>query len=241
MRYILCAMGVLFSICHVRAQDSAVVVESLKKSTNSVPVVDFWLFGSVCRMNAGYSYHDFEYMYDTYTNVGFRTEIYVYPKLRKFQQNGKLKKEDSPAKKLFAIRPSLAVGYKYDRIAYQADKTPNSGFYGHWLTLDANVKMMSVCLGASVDILLKQQIKLSDGFNYVGLDNPCINPVTSRWYLGLVGSTPFAEMELRIGWYFIPIINPDKYAYYNLNHFRSYGEYIEARMAFRIFSTGKRI
>ena len=44
MRYILCAMGVLFSICHVRAQDSAVVVESLKKSTNSVPVVDFWLF-----------------------------------------------------------------------------------------------------------------------------------------------------------------------------------------------------
>ena len=85
---------------------------------------------------------------------------------------------------------------------------------------------------------LKENLKRTVGMYKLALQDV---PETERQKYFSQHKSNFAEMELRIGWYFIPIINPDKYAYYNLNHFRSYGEYIEARMAFRIFSTGKRI
>jgi len=240
-KFIYCIIAFLFVSFHVFAQDSSRVVQPIQPGAKTSPVVDFWVFGSACHTEAGHSYFDFKDMYETYTNVGLRTEIYIYPKLRKFQQNGKLNKEDSPTKKLFAIRPSLAIGYKYDRIAYQDDRMSHSGFYGHWLTFDANLKIVSVCAGVSVDVLMKQRLDLNDQFNYVGLNTPCINPVVSRWYIGVLGAIPFAELELRFGWCFSPIIDPDKYAYYNLSHFRSYGYYTEIRMAFRLFSTGKRI
>lgn len=142
----------------------------------------------------------------------------------------------------FSWKPRIraSVGYKYERYAHDNGFFGNSGIHTHWLASDLNLSVLFFCAGIKSDIFLASHSKDKFLGEYAGLNKECFNPMSLCWYFGLCTRLSFLSLELRIGSYVTPQIDPNAIAYYNLGKTHVDGNYWEARASFLLFTTKRR-
>ena len=156
-------------------------------------------------------------VYETFLNAGLEAEVYRTP----------------------TLRFGGALGYKYQRYAYDAGLSGSEGVYSHWLTADLNVNYLFMCAGLLSDIYLNSYTKNNDHFSYEGLHGDCFNKASMACYFGFNTRFTRIKAEARIGFYVKPQLNPDKIAHYNLHKSDVRGLYWELKLSYRLFTSGK--
>jgi len=141
------------------------------------------------------------------------------------------------------FRFNASLGYKYQVYSDKNLFSSSAGVYTHWMTFDVSPTFgwlgLGLSIGLKTDIFLKSIIKNTDHFSYEGLYSDCFNKASLCYYMGYSFQFRAFKIEGRIGTYFIPQINPQKTAYYNLTNAKTSGFYFELRLFYRIFTTGK--
>lgn len=137
-------------------------------------------------------------------------------------------------------RIKASVGYKYERYAHDNGFFGNSGIHTHWLTSDLNLSASLLCTGIKSDIFLASHSKNKFSGEYAGFNKECFNPMSLCWYFGFCVRFSFLSLELRMGSYITPQIDPNAIAYYNLGKTHVDAKYWEARASFLLFTTKRR-
>ena len=252
LRNILCVVFSLTIVLTIRGQSVSDRASSSGPSDTIVAMssskgkpffCEVWINGAGCRKNVAMA--DSRYtseisgeLYDAMLNIGVNVDLDIYTlksKRQAFVSDGFSKMFQS---RFFMLCARFGLSYKYDKLAYKYDKFKPYGVQLHSLSMDMSLGFLSARLGMNADFLLKTVLKNNRGLDYVDFRADCFNKMTLRGYIGIFGALPFVEMELRIGTYLIPLINPDIYAYYNMDGISFDGLYFEVRLAFRLFSSG---
>ena len=137
-----------------------------------------------------------------------------------------------------SLRLNTALGYKHEVYAYDK-RLGSTGVHTHWLSADLNMTLSYFGAGIRSDIFLNSTIKNNDHFSYEGLYGKCFNPASLCYYASFNIRFTRMKLEARLGSYIKPQLNPDKIAYYNLHKSYVEGLYFEARLQYRLFTTGK--
>lgn len=137
------------------------------------------------------------------------------------------------------MRLGGALGYKYQRYAYDAGLSANDGVFSHWLTADLNLNYWYFCAGLLSDIYLNSYTKSKDHFSYEGLNSDCFNKASLAWYVGANMRFTRVKAEIRIGSFIKPQLNAEKIAHYNMHKSMVSSLFWEAKLSYRIFTSGK--
>ena len=137
------------------------------------------------------------------------------------------------------LRLGSFLGYKRSVYSYERDSFNNSGVYSHFLTMDLNVGLSYFGLGAKTDLFLNSRINNHDHFSYEGLYSDCFNSMNLSLYASLFIRFSKFKLEAKFGSYVIPELNPKKISYHNITKTYVEGLYIEVKLLFRIFTSGK--
>ncbi|MBO4906582.1 MAG: hypothetical protein J5486_06055 [Bacteroidaceae bacterium] len=201
-------------------------VESIQSSKLHPMMFDIYAYASGSYMTlsnlwtASTDIMNDEDMYATYVNLGVEAEAYKYSNLRL----------------------GASLGYKYERYAYNIGFSQNEGIFTHWLTPSINVAYvmsgLSYRAGLFSDIYLGSSRKTNNDLSYEGLNSNCFNRTTLAWFFSMAYQFNRIRVEGRIGSYITPQLNPDKIAYYNLHKTYVKTMFIEAKLAWRLYTTG---
>ncbi|MBP5548836.1 MAG: hypothetical protein J6X58_08115 [Bacteroidales bacterium] len=133
---------------------------------------------------------------------------------------------------------TYCLGYKYYNIALKQDLGTGMGVNTHWLSLEVNFDMF-FNIGLRADFLLFCNTRTSNSWSYESIHKGCFNESSYGIYFGMKFFLPNIIIEPRFGSSFKPMINIDKYHYYNGTKYAKYEIYFELRMSVRLFTTGK--
>jgi len=162
-----------------------------------------------------------KHIYDTFADLGIEAEAYNYSWLRL----------------------GASLGYKYERYAYNGGFSSSEGILSHWLSTELNASVQGSGLilkfGAISDLYLSSRKKNNDSFSYEGINGDCFNNASFALFFGMGFNLNRIKFEGRIGNYFLPQLNPNKIAYYNLNKSYVSGLFWEVKVSYRIFTSGK--
>lgn len=203
------------------------VIRPLKSSVRHPFLFDVYVYGSGSYKSHGNLWTASNYLYgtkhvyDTFADIGIEAETY----------------------NVSWLKFGASLGYKYERYAYNGGFSTSEGVFSHWLSIDLNTSVhmggFFTKAGIVSDLFLSSKMKSSDSFSYEGLNSGCFNNASFALYFGMGFTVNRVKIEGRIGHYFVPQLNPNKIAYYNLNKSYVSGLYWEARIAYRIFTSGK--
>lgn len=232
----------------VSGQDSSNVVRSLGETKQKPIIYNLWGYGMGARTkhanlwtanNPSYNSDD---LFCTHWDVGLCFEISRCPRKISNESNAGLTARDV-MNVFYSFRAGLSLGYRHEAFAFQTSNQERlqPGIVQHRLTIETGLKYVPFTMGLVTDFLLKSDHKDHDDFTHVGLNDDCFNRTTFRWYMGLCLPISFVELEARIGWYIVPQLNTNKFAYYNMGKGIWDGMYWELKLSFRIFTTGSKI
>lgn len=131
------------------------------------------------------------------------------------------------------------LGYKNIMYSYEKDSFNNSGLYSHWLAMDLNVGLSYLGFGVKSDVFLGSKIKNDNHFSYEGLYPDCFNPIALSLYISIYYRFTRLKCEVRFGMNLTPELDPMKLSYYNMSKTYVDGEYLEFKLSYRIFTSGK--
>lgn len=140
------------------------------------------------------------------------------------------------------LRIAWAIGYKYQKYYYTGDTLANAGIHNHLLTATLKTKFMFyegmyVLSGLFMDGLLKTAISNDDNYTYVGFNKDCFNKLSLGCYVGGAFAFPDFELEILLGIYIIPQLNPNKIAYYNQIPTTVNACFLDVRVSIPIYTT----
>lgn len=226
-------------------QDTAFVVQPLSETKKCPVTFNLWGYGMGARTKhanlwtANNPSYVSNKLYCTYWDAGLSFDIARRP--RNLSSASKNKFTNNELMNIvYTLHTSLGLGYRYEAYAFQSSGQEKllTGIVQHRLTCEANVKYYLFTLGLTTDFLLKSVRKDQGDFSHIGLYDDCFNRTTFRWYLGIYFPVSFIELEGRVGWYIVPQLDVNKFAYHNMNTGHWDGFYWELRLAFRLFTTG---
>ena len=208
-------------------EDVEAVVQPLKITQIRPMIFDMYLYGSFSfnglsnlRTASNYGYSN-KKIRDTSAEIGVEVDAYNNSWLRL----------------------GASLGYKYERYAYNGGFSASEGVSSHWLNTGLNVGYvysgMILKVGVISDFYLSSRMKNHDNFSYEGINSDCFNAASFAPYFGMGFNMNRVKVEARVGYYCKTQLNPDKMAYYNLCKSSISGLFWEAKVAYRIFTTGK--
>lgn len=136
------------------------------------------------------------------------------------------------------VQLTYCLGYRYYNIALKQDLGTGMGVNTHWLSLEVNFDMF-LNIGLRADFLLFCNTRTSNSWSYESIHKGCFNESSYGIYFGMKFYLPNIIFEPRFGASIKPMINKDKYHYYNGTKYPDFEIYFELRMSVRLFSTGK--
>ena len=226
LRYILLFMLLLCVCVEARTQEidsESVIVKPIKDTKLRPLLVDVWLYGAGSYKShtnlwtANNNSSGSRSLYDTFADIGIEAEIH----------------------KDRLLRFGGALGYKYERYAYDSGFSSSEGVYSHWLSTSVNASYWFFNVGLLSDIYLGSSVKNSDYFSYEGLYGDCFNRASFGFYVGSFIMFTRMKIEGRIGSYIKTQLNPDEIARHNLYNSRVSGFFWELKASYRLFTSGK--
>lgn len=207
------------------SKSDAVVVPTQISKINP-PCMDLFVYcagsttGRVAGTSSSVITYDEKTLYGSFINLGIGCELYR-------SQNDQW-------------RLGANLGYKYEKFAYDRELMGNLGIQSHWFSTDISLSWRVFCFGLTSDKLIDTYVKYNEVLIYQGFNEKCFNDIAFSWYGGLNAKFSFAKLEIRVGKYMIPQLNPNSIAYYySMGEVEVRTFYWEARVSFPIFSPRK--
>lgn len=133
---------------------------------------------------------------------------------------------------------SGSIGYTNESYGYTKQLLANNCVYASWIYGDLNLGYGYFGAGIKSDFFVHSKMKNLDNFSFEGLNNKCFNKVSFCYYASMFFRFTKMKIELRLGSYIKPHLDPQKISHYNLNKTHLDGVYFQGKVIFRIFTTG---
>ena len=144
----------------------------------------------------------------------------------------------------------LLTDVGYERGKYSSDRKLEfrSGTTSDWLTVDVAPMIassywglpMNFFVGLKSKYFLHSRSRPVTDFSFSGLPSGCFNKVSLCWFTGVEFDMQIAKFNVRLGSYIVPMINPNKLAYYkapdNKYDIEVNGFYFEVGLRMRLFT-----
>lgn len=217
---ILCLMLITSSVV-VSAQDS--IVNPLSKSEKKTIHTDVLLYvaGSRNRHGNMWTASNTIYMdnniYGKYLDIGAEFDF--------CRDNGTLK---------FCG----LLGYRVETFSFDKRFFANTGIDSHFISADIKAEYLFFGAGLKSDIFLLSRAKDQGDLSYLGYNSNCFNRLSLCAYFSFIIPFSRLKLEVRVGSYVVPHLNPNKISYVNLTKSHVDGLYFEFRLSYKIFTTG---
>ena len=146
----------------------------------------------------------------------------------------------------------LIADIGYEKGKYSSDRKLefSSGSISDWLTIDIAPTMfastldggfpMNFFVGLKTKYFLHSKSLPTEDLSFSGLPSGCFNKVSLCWFLGTEFDMQIAKLNVRLGSYIVPMINPNKLAYYKApdskHDIKVNGFYFEVGLRMRLFT-----
>lgn len=187
----------------------------------------------------------------------WRSELFIYG----YWETGNNRIGDSYEKKFFLSTIHLGlsaefrkwdlmgisadVGYEKDKYAANKNLDFRSGAVSDWLTANCGIScriydLFILSAGFKSKTFLNNKSYYSTGYDYLSIKPDCFNKMSVGWFVGFGANIHYVMLNFRLGTYIVPMLNPDKLAYYYLptsSHQISVSNfYMEVGVKIRIFT-----
>lgn len=217
---ILCLMLITSSVV-VSAQDS--IVNPLSKSEKKTIHTDVLLYVAGSRNSHGNMWtasntiYVNNYIYGKYLDIGAEFDF--------CRDNG-------------AIKFCSLLGYRVETFSFDKRFFANTGIDSHFISADIKAEYIFLGAGLKSDIFLFSRAKDQGDLSYLGYNSSCFNRLSLCAYLSCIIPFSRLKLEVRLGSYIVPHLNPNKISYVNLTKSYVDGLYFEFRLSYKIFTTG---
>lgn len=233
-RYLILVTFLLTIIFNSFAKDRGnVIIEPLRYSTINKWSTDVFIFGMGGSLDLGNFFTAINGgLLSGVTDYDFFNTVVDFGITSSFYRNN-------------LLRYNVSIDYMFSRHAINRG-LGKSGSLSHWLCLDLGVGTqlgygLFINGGLKGNVFLHGTQNPSGTFHYEGINNNCYNKFTSNWYIGASYLFKFIKLEIKFGTYMVPLINPNKLAYYNLTTSHIDGIFLEFGAAVMIFSTKSKL
>ena len=138
-----------------------------------------------------------------------------------------------------SLRLCGSLGYKCN--AYSFDRIPfnSSSVYSSWLSPELKLEFSYLGAGIKSDVFLGSRIRNNDDFLFEGIYPSCFNKCSFCWFGQYHIRLTNFKIELKVGAYIVPQLNLMNIVYYNMTNPSVDPFFLEIRLFYRIFTSGK--